>query len=140
MRDAFADTLFWLARARPGDPWSAAAKKAEEDLGPEVRITTTEEVLTEFLNALAGGGPFLRNRAAQMVRAIMAHPGVVVVPSSHSSFVRGVERYEQRPDKRYSLTDCISMQVMDEQGIREILSNDHHFTQEGYVILIRKDA
>lgn len=113
MRPVFADTLFWVARARPGDPWSAAASQAERSLGPNVRIYTTEEVLTEFLNALAGGGPFLRAQAVKMVQAIIDHPDVVVLPASHPSFLRGMERYERRRDKGYSLTDCISMEVMD---------------------------
>jgi predicted nucleic acid-binding protein len=43
--------------------------------------------------------------------------------------------YEQRPDKAYSLTDCISMQVMRREGLTEVLTNDHHFIQEGFRVL-----
>jgi uncharacterized protein len=43
--------------------------------------------------------------------------------------------YKDRPDKEYSLTDCISMQVMRREGLTEVLTNDHHFTQEGFRIL-----
>jgi len=43
--------------------------------------------------------------------------------------------YEQRPDKEYSLTDCISMQVMKAMGITEVLTHDRHFVQEGFIIL-----
>ena len=38
--------------------------------------------------------------------------------------------------KEYSLTDCISMNVMKTESINEILTNDHHFDQEGYDVLI----
>jgi predicted nucleic acid-binding protein len=31
------------------------------------------------------------------------------------------------------------MNVMREEGIRDILTNDHHFTQEGFNILIHKE-
>ena len=43
--------------------------------------------------------------------------------------------YEARPDKEYSLTDCIAMQTMRREGLTEVLTNDHHFTQEGFSIL-----
>ena len=36
----------------------------------------------------------------------------------------------------YSLTDCISMETMRAEGIREILTHDNHFTQEGFTILL----
>jgi predicted nucleic acid-binding protein len=44
--------------------------------------------------------------------------------------------YKARPDKGYSLTDCVSMQVMRQEGIAEILTHDNYFTQEGFSILI----
>jgi len=47
----------------------------------------------------------------------------------------GLTLYEARPDKVYSLTDCISMQVMRREGLTDVLTNDHHFTQEGFHIL-----
>jgi uncharacterized protein len=43
--------------------------------------------------------------------------------------------YEARPDKGYSLTDCRSMVALRALGISEALTNDHHFTQEGFAIL-----
>ncbi|HWQ35583.1 MAG TPA: hypothetical protein VNQ79_22240 [Blastocatellia bacterium] len=47
------------------------------------------------------------------------------------------ELYEARPDKGYSLTDCLSMIVMREQKMSDILTNDHHFTQDGFNILLQ---
>jgi hypothetical protein len=35
----------------------------------------------------------------------------------------------------YSLTDCISMQVMRHEGLTDVLTNDRHFTQEGFHII-----
>ena len=43
--------------------------------------------------------------------------------------------YESRPDKEYSLTECVSMQTMRREGLMDVLSNDHHCTQEGFHIL-----
>ena len=57
---------------------------------------------------------------------------VRVVPQSHESFLDGLALYEARPDKGYSLTDCISMQTMRREGLTDALTNDRHFEQEGF--------
>jgi uncharacterized protein len=135
MRQVFGDTLYWVASLTPGDPWHAATVRAVASLG-SFQLITTEEVFDEFLTAYSGRGTFLRQQAAKAVRAVMANPTVRVLPQSHQSFQAGLQLYESRPDKSYSLTDCISMSAMRDQGILDILTNDHHFTQEGFNVLI----
>ena len=102
----------------------------------DAKLVTTEEVLSEFLTALAGGGPTLRRAAATMVRTILSSPEVRVVSQSGESFLGGLAYYESRLDKSYSMADCVSMQLMRSQQIEVILTNDHHFTQDGFVALI----
>jgi predicted nucleic acid-binding protein len=131
----FADTLYWVAIARPNDPWSSAARRARARLR-DTTLVTTDEVLVEFATALSRGGPGVRRAAALMVRAILENTDVRVIEQTRAGFERGLSRYEQRADKSYSFTDCISMNVMDSEGIREILTNDHHFEQEGFAVLI----
>ena len=135
IRVVFADTVYWMARARPNDPYREAAIRARELLGG-VRIVTTDEVFNEFLAALSGGGSYLRQVATRMVRAGLANPNVRVIPQTRNSFLRGLDLYESRLDKGYSLTDCISMVAMKTEAIHEVLTNDHHFTQEGFTVLI----
>ena len=55
MKTVFADTVYWIATVKPGDQWADAAKRARAALG-ELRIVTTDEVLTEFLTALSSSG------------------------------------------------------------------------------------
>ena len=52
-----------------------------------------------------------------------------------ASFARALDLYEARPDKEYSLVDCMSMVVMRERGITHVLTNDHHFRQEGFTVV-----
>src|SRR5215831_13940725 len=59
----------------------------------------------------------------------------VEVLAAFSLFLDGLSLYRVRPDKEYSLTDCMSMQVMRRERLTDILTNDHHFTQEGFTIL-----
>ncbi len=119
MRRVCADTLYWVALVHRRDQWHQQAVEATRLLG-EAQLLTTEEVLVEFLNAYR-----LRSRR-----------NIEVVPQTPASFVLGFEFYKSRPDKDYSLTDCISMQTMRQRGIMEVLTHDHHFVQEGFVVLI----
>ncbi len=135
MKTVFADTAYWIAVVRPSDQWAEAAKRARSLLG-DVCLLTTDEVLAEFLTALSGGGEHLRRMAAQMVRAILDNPNVKVIPQSRDSFLTGLALYEQRLDKEYSLTDCISMNAMRAEGLMEVLTNDHHFAQETFTVLM----
>jgi uncharacterized protein len=132
----FADTLYWIALFVPGDSWSEAATAT--DLSG-VTLVTTEEVLGEFLTAVSSYGERTRHLACMAVREILANPGIEVVAQSHESFLAGLALYERRPDKQYSLADCISMNVMRQKRIQLVLTNDRHFSQEGFVRVLSRE-
>lgn len=135
MTSAFADALYWIAVAHPADPWRRGAISARLSLG-QARLVTTEGVLAEVLAAL-GRGRYLRSLASGMVRSILDDPDTLVVPQTRELFLDGLALYESRPDKSYSLVDCISMTVMRSLGVTDVLTNDAHFAQEGFSVLIR---
>ena len=135
MRSIFADTLYWIAITHRKDQWHQAAMAISLTLAG-CRLVTTDEVLTEVLNAFAEAGHMLRREAVDLVRDLHADPAVTVHPSSRRAFLSGLALYQARPDKGYSLTDCISMEAMRAEGISEILTHDNHFTQEGFTILL----
>ncbi|MXY24089.1 MAG: PIN domain-containing protein [Acidobacteria bacterium] len=139
MRSVFADTVYWIATVMPSDQWRAAARDARRCLGP-VELVTTDEVLTEFLAALSKGGPRIRLAATQTVRAMLSGSNVRVIPQSRESFTKALDRYEARGDKGYSLQDCVSMNVMEAESITQVLTNDRHFEQEGFTVLMKQDA
>lgn len=135
MKAVFADAACWLTLANPKDELHDVAKEARRNLG-NVHLVTTDETLMEFLTGLSKFGAGFRRSAARAVREIMNNPNVKVVPQTRSSFIRGLELYESRLDKRYSMQDCISFIVMDEEGITEVLTSDHHFAREGFIVLM----
>lgn len=134
MRTVFADTVFWVAAANPRDQWADTLRRLEPTLA-DTRILTTDEILVELLSHFSGLGPFLRQKAAEIARAVLRDPNVTVVPQNRDSFLRGLTLYESRSDKGYSLVDCISMETIRHHGVSEVLTADHHFTQEGFVAL-----
>jgi predicted nucleic acid-binding protein len=64
---------------------------------------------------------------------------VRVIPQSRRGFLDGLDLYEGRPDKGYSLADCISMQFMRREGLIDVLTNDRHFEQEGFRAIFRSN-
>ena len=135
MRTIFADTFYWAASINPEDDWHAPVIAITSTLG-QARIVTTEEVLAETLTFFSTYGSRMRQRTCQLVQGVISNPNLKVVHQTHESFLAGLTLYQNRPDKEYSLIDCISMQTMRELGITEVLTHDKHFTQEGFVILL----
>lgn len=135
MKGVFADTFYWVALTDPADPRFGEASAPDDQLAGTT-IFTTDEVLSEFLTFFAGHSR-LRDRAARSVSILLQRPDVCVIPQSRDSFLAGLELYRARPDKGYSLTDCISMQTMKREGLSEVLTNDRHFEQEGFRALFR---
>ncbi len=134
MNSVFADTSYWIALLNRRDRWHEQALAASRTLGTQ-SLVTTEWVLTEFLAFFSTSGEMTRQSAAARTRRIFDDPHIRVLSPSQAPFLDGLALYESRPDKAYSLTDCISMHVMRGAGLTEVLTNDHHFTQEGFRIL-----
>jgi predicted nucleic acid-binding protein len=136
MRIVFADTFYWVALSNPNDQWYARSLAVSKRLG-QAFILTTDSVLVEFLNFFSSYGPRIRDAAASRVNSILTNPNIEVVPQERDLFLAGLSLYEKRLDKGYSLTDCISMIAMRERAISEVLTNDDHFAQEGFALLIK---
>ena len=136
MRRVFLDTFYLMALLLPYDQWHAMAIEWETRIHDSIHFVTTHEILTEFLASVVAAGAYFRGRAVGTIEQMRRDPRVTIIPPSLDLFDRGLERYRRRPDKEYSLTDCISMVVMEDEGITEALTHDHHFEQEGFVILI----
>jgi predicted nucleic acid-binding protein len=134
MKQIFADTFYWIALLNPKDDWYNSVIKVSQSIANS-QIITTEEVLTEVLTFYSNSGSRQRKRTVNFIKQIMNNPAVQVIPQNHESFVAGLNLYEKRLDKGYSLTDCISMNTMNQLEIIEVLTHDQHFTQEGFIIL-----
>lgn len=137
MKTLFADTFYWISFINPSDDWHARVRDTFLKLQP-CQLVTTDEILIELLTFYSKSGSQLRQRASNLVRDIFQSPDIQVEPQVHDSFLAGLELYESRLDKGYSLTDCISMNTMRRLGITEILTHDKHFAQEGFTILFQE--
>ncbi len=133
MNRVFADSFYFFAVLNPRD---RAHQKAREFADcHEGAIVTTAWVLTELADGLA----VTAHRAAvsRLIARLEAEPDNEIVPPSEELMTRGIELYDARPDKQWSLTDCISFIVMQEYGLTEALTGDHHFEQAGFTALLK---
>lgn len=133
MKVVFADTFYYLALLNPGDIRHQAA--IEYTAASRGRMITTAWVLTELADALARP----QNRAAflQVLSQLRADPEITIVPASEAAFDDGVRLFEMRPDKHWTLTDCISFAIMKQEAIGQALTADRHFEQAGFVALLK---
>ncbi len=133
-RVLFADTFYWIALLNPRDAFHTAVLAYSRTLAT-ARVVTTDEVFAEALNYGSDAGPYWRGLAAAQVPDLRTDPAIDVPPQTRADFDAALALYEARPDKDYSLTDCRSMLAMRGLGLSEVLTNDRHFTQEGFTIL-----
>jgi predicted nucleic acid-binding protein len=133
MRAVFADSFHFFALANDRDP--AHAKAVAFVQRYTGRLVTTGWVLTEVADGWSKAG--WRAQFEVLRSELRTNPNITVVPFSDSLFEDGIALYRNRPDKDWSLTDCISFVVMQREGIAEALTGDHHFEQAGFVALLK---
>ena len=132
MKRVFADTTFYFALLNLRDQYAAAASAFASQY--DGTILTTSAVLTEVANGLAGTRQ--RSLVLDLWKTLDADKNVDVVYADTALWLRSLELYSERNDKNWSLTDCMSFIVMQDAGLTEALTADHHFTQAGFTILM----
>ena len=84
----------------------------------------------EVADALSA--PTARSTAVAFLKAVRADPLFDVVGYGPAVYQAGFDLFAARPDKAWSLTDCISFSVMAQRGLSDALTADHHFEQAGF--------
>jgi uncharacterized protein len=126
----FADTAFWIGLSRKRDQHHRQAVAWYQFvIRTRSTILTTEAVLLEWLNAMSNVST--RRIAAESCLRARADARIEVLPFLAELIVSATELYRDRPDKNWSLTDCLSFVVMERRGLKEALTTDHDFEQAG---------
>jgi predicted nucleic acid-binding protein len=124
----FADSYYFLALWNPSDSRHQMAAQLARDRG--TMVITTFWVLMEVADGLSRSR--VRGMIPSFIRALRENHSVSIVPPTVEDFDMGLNLYSQRPDKDWSLTDCISFIVMERRGLTEALTGDRHFEQAGF--------
>jgi uncharacterized protein len=125
---AFIDTFALLAWLNPKDQaHEPVSNYFQEFTG---KLVTTEWVLMELADALAF--PVARPTTIAFLNAVRQDPLFEIVGYTQDNYWAGFELFATRPDKAWSLTDCISFAVMTKRNLTDALTADHHFEQAGF--------
>ena len=136
MTDVFADAVYWIGLLNPADRWHGSAVRAASEL-VDATLITTEGVLSEVLAFVTRLDPRFRRDAVALVRNLQAANDVVIVPQSHELFALGLDLYALRTASSLSLQDCISMIVMRDREITDVLTGDTEFRGFGFNLLLQ---
>lgn len=137
MNEVYADSGYWIAMLNRHDQWNLAAVRATQQIRGR-RIVTSEMVIVEFLNGVARYGAQSRSQAVITARGLYNNPNIEVIEQSGMQLAAAVQRYADRLDQRWSVTDCASFLIMEDRGIAEALAYDIDFVQAGFRALLRE--
>jgi uncharacterized protein len=132
MKRVFVDTVYYLALTNPRDQYAADAIRFTADFSGA--FVTSAWVLAEVANSLTRGTD--RSLFLELYRSLADDRRIMIVPPNQELFDEGIHLFAERPDKEWSLTDCISFIIMREYDLTDALTADHHFEQAGFRILL----
>ncbi len=132
------DTAFAIARASHRDQFHEKAKFWSNKIKVEnLQIVVTQAVILEIGNALSKLS--FRPIAVGLLESFDKSESTTIISMSDELYKQAFELFRSRPDKEWSLVDCISFVVMRERNIEAALTTDEHFIQAGFRALLRED-
>lgn len=131
MSGRFVDATFLIVVLVPSEAEHRAASRLLDEMG-DLPLFTTDGVVFEVLAHISKWDPGTRLRGVELVRRLLAPGGQITIEyTTPERMQAAVDLYERRLDQSYSLVDCLSMTLMDELGITEVLTYDSDFHGEG---------
>ena len=132
MTPLFADTSYFVALLDRADGYHEEA--LEFSLANERPLLLTSAIVQEL------GAHFSAVQDRKLFRVILRtlqEEQTEVVRVDDALEHRGIDLFERRMDKAWSLADCISFVVMRDREMYEALTSDHHFEEAGFIALLR---
>lgn len=132
----FIDTSAWLALINEADRDHMKAKRIRDKLlAGKKRFFLTDYIIIEIANSLCKVR--WRPCAVKLITSIQQTEYIEIIKINKDIYEEAWNLYSDRTDKEWSLTDCTSFVVMKKYGIRDAFTNDHHFEQSEFNILIK---
>lgn len=130
----FIDTSFVIAVINTDDKLHNCAMDLLENLYNSKNLWITDAILYEIGDGLCKTN---RESASEFIKSCINSNLITVIKTDQSLLSQALERYSSFKDKDWSLTDCISFEVMEENDINIAYSSDHHFEQAGFHYTLR---
>ena len=95
----------------------------------------TDAILLEACSLLAALGA--REAIIDFLDDIIASDQYLIIHTDTEVFYQAYELFKTYQDKEWSLVDCLSLLVMQDQEIQYALTADRHFEQMGFIAALR---
>jgi predicted nucleic acid-binding protein len=135
--EVFVDTAGWAVLFVRTEPQHAQASSVFQTWKQEGHyLITTNYILAELMALFTSPLRVPRPVQFRYIDVIRSTPYVNIVHVDPTLDAAAWALLKSRPDKAWSLVDAVSFVVMQERGITEALTTDHHFEQAGFVCLL----
>jgi hypothetical protein len=136
MKHVFVDTNAWIALNSKRDQLHDKAVELNKNLlQTGYRYLTTNFVLDETYTGLSTKvGHFAAVDFGEKIRSART---VQIIHITETLEEEAWKLFKQHSDKEFSFTDCTSFMVMRQLKLTEAFTNDQHFTQMGFVTLLK---
>lgn len=138
MDKVFADTAGWanlFVRTERRHRKAIALMRQWQHQGRHV--VTTNYVLSELVALFTSPFHVPRRLLVRYIETIKTTPYVEIIHVDQALDTMAWTLLKERLDKEWSLVDCTSFVVMQQRGITETFTTDHHFEQAGFIRLLQ---
>jgi uncharacterized protein len=136
----FVDTAGWANLFVATEPYQEQAKKwFQKSRQQSQELVTTNYVVIELVALLNSPLRVPRTELFKYVDAVRTAPYVRLVHIDAAMDEAVWNLLKSREDKAWSFVDGSSFVVMQQLGIQEALTTDHHFEQAGFIRLLKPE-
>jgi len=135
MTSFFVDTSDLIALENSVDQYHRTASRHWSELAKSSShsFVTSSYVFVEVVTLL--NNRRLHSKAVELGKNLLTSRLFNLVHVDEELFDEAWALFQKHKDKKYSLTDCVSFQLMKRLAITEALTFDKHFVQAGFVKL-----
>ncbi len=138
MREIFADTSGWASLVDVSQPFNVLAAQVIKSTRTQgAMLVTTNYIIAELVALLHSPMRISRRESIRFIDSLKSTPYVEIVHINETLDAAAWQLLKARADKNWSLVDCASFALMQQRGISEALTSDHHFEQAGFTRLLK---
>jgi predicted nucleic acid-binding protein len=135
-RDLFVDTSGWACYFDSDEPnHQKASDLCQSVIQHGKKLITTNYVISELLVLAIQRKRFPMADAIKMIETIRGRPYIEIVTIDRDLDTATLVLLKNRLDKVWSWVDASSFVIMQQRGITQALTLDHHFVQAGFIRL-----
>src|SRR3990172_538844 len=135
-KSVFVDSFAWIAAINKSDNYHDVTLRIIADLlGKNSKLFTTNYVIIETINALSKKE--YRNTVVEFIHKLEKSPSVEIIGITEDTYSNAWKLYQERMDKDWGITDCTSFEVMRMFNIKRAFTNDKHFEQAGFSLMVK---